>query len=293
LETPLLGSAMATEILESWIEVDGLSTHLLRAGESGSPVVLLHGGGLDWAALTYRCSIGPLAESHRVFAPDLPGFGGSAAPPQDWGIAHYVQFLGRLLDVLELERASLVGISLGGAIALGFALRSPERVVRLVLVDSHGLGQEVPGRVASYLFVRLPLANALVWTLLSRSRRLVRKSLHAIFHRPAAVSEELVDEVYQELQGRWTGKTWRALQRSEVGWHGARTNYLPRFHEVAVPTLIVHGANDRLVPVAWAERAHAGIEGSQLHIIPECGHWPPREAPAEFNQVVARFLADS
>jgi pimeloyl-ACP methyl ester carboxylesterase len=279
--------------MEAWVKVDGLATHYLYAREMGSPVVLLHGGGLDSASLTYRCTIGPLAQRHRVIAPDLPGFGDSADPRNEWGIANYVQFLGHLLDGLELAHASLVGLSFGGAIALGLALRSPDRVDKLVLVDSYGLGREIPGGMAGYLLVHLPFVNALSWALLARSRRLLRMNLEGVIRRPGALSERLVDEVYQQLQRPGAGKIWRALQRTEVGWGGARTNYLPRLHEVAMPTLIVHGASDRLVPVGWAEGAHILVKGSQLQIIPECGHWPPREAPADFNQIVMRFLAGS
>jgi len=96
--------------------------------------VLLHGGGIDSASFTYSNIIGPLAEEHRVFAPDWPGYGHSDKPDLDYTMGFYVDFLGRLMDALDLERASLVGLSMGGGAALRFALRSPERVEKLVLV---------------------------------------------------------------------------------------------------------------------------------------------------------------
>ncbi len=136
---------MGKNVEDVWVEVGGLRTHCLVAGEPDAPpVLLLHGGGYDSAALSYGRSIGPLSRRHRVFAPDWPGYGRSDKPKVRYSTEYYVGFLGRLMDVLGLERVSLVGISMGGAIALGFRLRSPDRVERLVLVDSHGLGGEVP-----------------------------------------------------------------------------------------------------------------------------------------------------
>ncbi len=161
-----------------------------------------------------------------------------------------------------------------------------------MLVDSHGLGQELPGGRSSYLFAHSPL-NELTWALLRRSRGLLRRSLRAIVHHPSVISDELVDEVYEALQRPGVGRSWLALQRSEVQWGRVRTTYLDRLPELTVPTLIVHGANDRLVPPAWAQRACAVIKSCHLQILEECGHWPPREKPEEFGQVVARFLGNT
>jgi pimeloyl-ACP methyl ester carboxylesterase len=124
-----------------WLEVEGLRVRCLTAGASGSPVLLLHGGGIDSAGFSYKYAMEPLARSHRVFAPDWPGYGESDKPDVEHTIEFYAAFLGGLMDALQLER----GISPGGGAVLGFALRSPQRVEKLVLVDSYGLGDEVPG----------------------------------------------------------------------------------------------------------------------------------------------------
>lgn len=200
-------------------------------------------------------------------------------------------FLGRLMEALGLEKASLVGISLGGAISLGFSLRSPQRVERLVLVDSHGLGGEVPWRLMSYLLVRLPLLNKLVWSALGRSRRMVKGSLQSVFYDPHAVTETLVNQVYQLAKKPGAGQAWRSWQRNEIRWKGLRTNFVDRLHTLMVPTLILHGAEDKYVPVSWAKRAHTLIKNSELHVFPQCGHWLTLEKPEEFNGVVSEFLA--
>ena len=282
---------MENRIEDGWVEVDGLRVHCLKAGEGNVPVLLLHGGGYDSASLSYKHAVGPISEHHRVFAPDWPGYGESDKPEMQYSTEYYVGFLGRLMDALSMEKASLVGISMGGAIALGFSLRSPQRVDKLVLVDSHGLGGEVPGGVASYVFVRLPLLNKLVWAALGRSRRMVRASLQTTFYDPRAITENLVNEVYELVKKPRVGQAWRSWQKNEIGREGLRTNFVNRLHELAVPTLILHGAEDKYVPDSWALRAHTLIKDSELHVFPQCGHWLTLERPGEFDSAVLEFLA--
>src|SRR5215203_6375094 len=251
---------MANNARDGGAEVDGLRTHYLKAGEANAPVLLLHGGSYDSASLSYKHAIGSIARHQQVFAPDWPGYGQSDKPEIEYSTEYYVGFLGRLMDVLGLKKANLVGISMGGAISLGFSLQSPQRVERLVLVDSHGLGREVPGRAMSYVMIRLPLLNKLVWAVLGRSRRMIRWSLQTVFHDPQVVSSTLVDEVFRVAKKPGVGEAWRSWQRSEIGWSGLHTNYVDRLHTLTVPTLILHGAEDKYLPVSWPQRAHTLIE---------------------------------
>jgi pimeloyl-ACP methyl ester carboxylesterase len=274
-----------------WLEVNSLGIHCLKAGSRGRPVLILHGGGLDAAGLSFRKTIPILAEQHCVFAPDWPGFGQSEAMPITWRVEECVDFVGELLDSLGLRRASLVGISMGGAFVLGFTLRAPERVERLVLVDSAGLGNEIPGGLLSYFKVRLPMLDELSWALLVGSRTLARRTLCApLANREEVLSEEMLDEIICLARRAGAGAAFRQLQRSEYQWCGMRTNYLHRLSEVKVPTLLVHGTEDRLVPVKWAERAHNLMKNSKMEIIPKCGHLPPVEQPELFNGIIREFL---
>lgn len=273
------------------VELNGLNVHYLAVGRDGPPVLLLHGGGLDSAGFTYRYTIGPLSEEHRVFAPDWPGYGQSDKPEVEYTVPFYVGFLGHLVDALGLGRISLVGLSMGGAAALGFALRAPERVDKLVLVDSYGLGSKVPWGRLGYLMVHAPLLNELSYALLRRSRTMVRWSLYGLVHDRGAVTGGMVDEIGQLLGDPKAGHAWNSFQKSEVGWGGLRTNFSDRLDGLSVPTLLVHGANDRAVPLAWARRAQKRIPDCGLEVFPDCGHMPPRERPEDFARVVGGFLA--
>lgn len=274
-----------------WIDVNGLRVHCLTAGGDGSPVVLLHGGGIDSASFTYGHLIGTLAEGHRVFAPDWPGYGYSDKPDLGYAIGFYVDFLGRLMDALGLERASLVGLSMGGGAALGFALRSPERVEKLVLVASYGLSSDVPWGHLGYLLVRAPLLNELTYALLRRSRTMIRWSLYGLVYDRQRVTEEMVEETSRVLEDPHAGRAWSSFQKHEVGWGSLRTNFSDRLRGLVMPTVLVHGEHDRVVPVAWARRAQELIPDCELRVFCECGHLPPREQPEEFAWVVKRFLA--
>jgi pimeloyl-ACP methyl ester carboxylesterase len=274
-----------------WFEVNRLRIHYLRTGAQGDPILLLHGGGLDAAGLSFQKTIPALAKRHRVFSPDLPGFGQSDPMPVTWRVEECVEFVGRLLDAFGLKRASLVGVSMGGAFAVGFTLRAPERVDRLVLVDSAGLGEEIPGGLLSYFRVQVPLLDELSWTLLAASRTLARRNLGAAFvNQKEGLSEEVLDKYFRLARRAGAGAAFRQLQRSEYQWSGMRTNYLDRLSEIKVPTLLVHGMQDKIVPVNWAERAHRLIKNSTLELIPECGHLPPVEKPQLFNRIIRRFL---
>jgi pimeloyl-ACP methyl ester carboxylesterase len=283
-----VGKAVET----TWARVDGLRVRCLVAGTGGAPpVLLLHGGGFDAADFSYRYAIEPLSHLRPVLAFDWPGYGGSDTPNLRFDLAYYARFLERLMDYLGIQRAALVGISMGGGAALSFALRSPERVEKLILVSSYGLGKDVPCGSLGYLLVHAPLAVDLVYALLRRSRRSLRWGLHRIVHDPRVVSDELVEEARRLLYQPASGRAFRSFRRSEVGWDGLNTDLSDRLGELATPTLLIHGEGDRLVPVEWARRAHEHLPDSELRVLQCCGHWPPRECPDEFNRAVVNFLA--
>ncbi len=278
-------------ITSIWLDVQGLRIHCLAAGEGGSPVVLLHGGGIDSASLSWGAALEALAATHRVFAPDLPGYGQSAKPEIQYTTEFYVDFLVHLLEALQLPKASLVGLSLGGAITLGFALEYPDRVDQLVIVDPYGIMPRVAWHKFSYLFVISPF-NELSARFVKKSKRMVRSLLLSTFiSNPARLSKALVDELYQAMQEPGAGKAWTSYQRYELSWNGVRHNYLKRLPEIHVPTLFINGEKDTVVPMVYAREAHTQVKNSQLYIMSECKHWPMRDKPEEFNRVVAEFLS--
>jgi pimeloyl-ACP methyl ester carboxylesterase len=283
---------VGTAVETTRVEIDGLRVRCLAAGTGcAPPALLLHGGGFDAAEFSYRHAIEPLSCLRPVVAFDWPGYGGSDKPDLQYDLAYYACFLERLMDSLRIERAALVGVSMGGGAALSFALCSPERVEKLILVGSYGLGKDIPYGRFGYFLVHAPLAADMFYELLRRSRRLLRWGLRRIVHDPRVVSDELVEEARRLLYQPASCRAFRSFRRSEVGWRGLNTDLSDRLSELAAPTLLIHGEHDRVVPVEWAQRAHERLPDSQLRVLQDCGHWPSRECPDEFNRVVARFLA--
>ena len=274
------------------VHADNLQVHYFTAGEQGLPVILLHGGGTDSAMLSWKLCLQPLAETHRVYTFDWPGYGQSAPLAEGaYTTEQLITVLHRLIDEWQIAQASLVGISMGGAVALGYTLAFPTRVRKLVLVDSYGLQERAPFHGLSYLFLRIPYLTRLTWVGLRRSRWLTKLALQSIFHNASALSDELVDEVLQAIQNTHAEVSFYAWQRDEVRWGRLKTFYVDRLQTIMTPTLLIHGEHDKLVPVACAYRAAQLIPNAQLRVMNSCGHWPQRENPDEFNQVTLAFLA--
>ncbi len=263
-----------------------------RAGTSGAPVVLLHGGGVDDATLSWRHAIDALADDYRVYAPDWPGYGDST-PVGEQTIDSYVSILEGFFAETDLddESVTLVGISMGGAGALGYTLQHPENVDALGLVDSYGLGRRIPGASFFKSAAHVPGANALGWTAMSVSNELARLALGNVVANSADLDPAFVDEFRSRASQRGAGEAFEAFQRAELTADGeARTDFTDDLESLSVPTLLVHGVDDPLFPVRWSKRAHERLPNSRLEIIDNCGHWVPRERPDVFNEILTSFL---
>ncbi|NPV05302.1 MAG: alpha/beta fold hydrolase [Syntrophaceae bacterium] len=269
------------------IDVNGARTRFLHAGEAGPPVVLIHG--LGASAEIWSANIGALAERHRVFVPDLPGFGRTAMPPgMGFSPAAYSRFIRDFMTALGIGQAALVGHSLGGGVALRVILDEPGRVDRLVLASSAGLGQDIslPLRIASLplvdrLFVKPPLP---VFT----------RFLHRLVHDPSVITPGFARMCYEMFFRPGAVRAFTGILRAVATIRGARPGILEPIREglgtIAVPTLILWGRQDRILPVGQALDAAGRIPGARLHIFERCGHMPNVEYPEAFNRLVLDFL---
>lgn len=266
---------------DGYVTVDGTRLHYLQAGSEGSAVVLLHGGIIDAAAVSWGHLIEPLGAECRVYALDFPGYGDSALPDGATTIDRHVEAVSGFLDELGLDSPTLVGLSMGGAVALGLGLRSPDRLQHLLLVDSYGLGRELPNGRLSYFLARVQVFNKIAIALFRRSRRLTRASLGGIVNDPDSLDPKAVDAVYEEVQRPKAGVAFRRFREHEVTRGGYRTHYLDDFEDLQVPTTMLHGVHDEVVPVEWARRAADRIPEASLTELDDCAHWPPRENPED------------
>lgn len=273
------------------VNVYGNEIVYYTAGQTGSPLVLLQGGGVDSALISWGEMIPMLANGHRVIAPDLPGYGQSAKPKTEYSQEYYLDFLEKFLNALHLDKVSLAGLSLGGGISLGFTLENPERVDKLILVDSGGIMSHSPYHKITYLYVMSPL-NELSFWFYKANPKLAREFLKAAIYDEQYITDELVELILQEMNNPFAGKAFHSWQRSEYRWNGIKSDYTGRLGEIRTPTLILHGDHDVTVPVFWAERAHQAIPGSRYVLLKNRRHWALRDNPEEIVAIIQDFLAE-
>lgn len=278
-----------TEVTHGVLSVRGGQIAYRRAGE-GPVVVLLHG--LASSAATWDEVIPALAEHMTVIAPDLPGHGGSTNPGGDYSLGAHATSIRDLLSSLDIERATLVGHSFGGGVAMQAAYQFPERCERLVLVDSGGLGREVALglRALSLPGAELALAIGCAPQVFAAGER-IGGWLERIGVRPTASARQL-GRSHASLATKDARTTLVRTLRSVIDAGGQSVSAHARLALAAdIPTLIVWGARDRIIPVTHAYDTHLAIHGSALEIFPEAGHFPHAQDPDRFAATLDAFIA--
>jgi pimeloyl-ACP methyl ester carboxylesterase len=258
------------------IVVFGQNIHYWDVG-SGPALVLVHGLGSskdgDWGQ-----AVDPLSKKYRVIAMDQVGFGRSGKPLLDYKIQTYVDFLNEFLRELKVQRASLIGESLGGWISALYAVEASGGaqlvpVEKLVLVDAAGLKQDKP------------IPNLNPSTLAD-----MRKLMEAVFYDTSWVTEDVVRKSFTEKLAKHDGYTVHSIL-SAATLTSERLD--DRLGEIHVPTLVVWGRQDSLLPITSGERYASGIAGAKLVSFDRCGHVPPVEKTMEFVSAVEMFLSDT
>jgi pimeloyl-ACP methyl ester carboxylesterase len=263
----------------------GLNVHYVQAGQ-GPVVLLLHG--LGTSLVTWSRNIEPLAAAgFTVLAPDLPGHGDSDKPAHlSYDPVDGALLIHQFLQSLDVARVSLVGNSAGGLVVGLFALSHPEKVDRLVLVASGGLGR----RVSWFLrFFSLPILGDLFYQ--PQLQNVTDFSKRIFFQAPPFLDEVLAEmNRVRALPGaRRAGL--RAI-RSSINFLGQRQlrYILPRLKQLPVPLLTVWGREDNIIPVSQAGVVRQELPHSLVRIMPQCGHWPHMEKAEQFNDLLIRFL---
>jgi pimeloyl-ACP methyl ester carboxylesterase len=268
-----------------YIEVNGIQTRYWQMGTAGSAVILLHGGNGSIEFWLYN--LAALAASHRVYAFDMVGSGRSDYPDGSYSIAYQAEFLAGLMTALGINSATLIGNSMGGAVSLEFTRFYPDRVDKLVLVDSMGLGQEISWGI------RLITLPAIV-SLLRPGRWMIPAMLKSNFYNSQQLPPEWIEFRYPIFAIPDRNRVILRLGQSNFTLAGVRADvYQPivaSLPQIDRPTLIVWGEQDRIIPVKHAYVAAAGLPHHQLEIFLDCGHHPYLEYPAKFNRLVLDFL---
>lgn len=260
---------------EKTVTIFGAKIRYLEAGDAAKPkVILLHGLGAQ--AESWALTIPALAQNYHVIAPDQIGFGKSDKPLLKYRVATYADFLDKFMAELKIEKAHLVGNSMGGWISGLMAIKYPNRVEKIILADAAGI---IPANVD---------INQ-IYQLNNSTRDEIRANLKLIFANPVLQNNEaLVDQFFTQRVSANDGYTINSIIDSIK----RKEDFLnDRLGEIKKPTLIIWGKQDGLLPVSDAAIFNKGIANSELLIFEGCGHVPQFEKAADFNKAVLTFLS--
>lgn len=279
------------EIERAEVTLHGHRVNFNIAGQ-GPAVVLIHG--VAGRASQWDQTLQLLAENHTVVAPDLLGHGDSAKPRGDYSLGAHASGIRDLLVALDIEHASVVGHSLGGGIAMQFSYQFPERCERLVLVSSGGLGDEVHPLLRA---ATLP-GSEFVLPLLAHPRVLdvasvVPRAMGRLGLRTRVDLEEMA-RGYQSLSNADARSAFSHTLRGVIDPTGQRINATDRLYLASkMPSLIIWGRRDRIIPVEHAGPAHKAMPGSRLALFDRAGHFPHLDEPLEFTRTLEAFFHET
>ena len=273
MSNPELGTAVRTGTFQSNVHDQG----------RGAPVLLIHGSGPGVSAwANWRLVLPALARSRRAIAPDMVGFGFTDRPAGiRYDMATWVQQTLDLMDALDLERADVVGNSFGGALALALAIRAPQRVRRLVLMGSVGVPFAITPGLDAVWGYQPTLAN-------------MRALLDIFAFDRALVTDELAQLRFEASLRPGFQESFAAMfPAPRQRWVDAMASAEADIRALAHETLVIHGREDRVIPLATSLTLAQWIPNSQLHVFGHCGHWTQIEHSDRFNRLVEGFLAEA
>lgn len=263
------------------ISAAGIMTNYHDLG-SGNPVMFIHGSGPGVSAwVNWRLTIPECAKHMRVIAPDMVGFGFTERPNGiHYGLDTWVEHAVGVLDALGIDRTDIVGNSFGGAISLALAIRYPHRVRRLVLMGSVGIPFDLtPGLDAAWGY--------------EASLPAMRNLLDIFAYDRTLVTDELANLRYRaSIQPGFQESFASMFPAPRQRWIDALASNLQDIEGISNDTLIIHGREDKIIPLDNSLRLHHLIKRSQLHVFGGCGHWTQIEHGARFNRLVCDFLTE-
>lgn len=272
---------------DQYINVKGVKTRYWAAGDKGPVLLLIHAFGAS--VEIWQHNIEPLAKFYRIYAIDLVGFGRTDKREGTYTPILMVQFINDAMTALNLEKVTLIGLSMGGGLSILYTLSFPHKVDKLVLIDSAGLGKEI---IFSMRLMSLPFLGEFIT---KPSEKMAYLFFKPTVFNPSQLKGQFTDIYYELFSLPGAQMAMLKVLRSGCTIFGLKKNVLNEtmmnLHRITSPTLIIWGKRDAIVPLNQAYYAKEKIPDSKLHIVEQCGHMPNFEKPDEFNQVVLDFLS--
>jgi pimeloyl-ACP methyl ester carboxylesterase len=271
-----------------FLELHGDRVAYRDAGDGAEALLLIHG--MAGSSETWRAVIPQLSKNYRVVAPDLLGHGQSAKPRGDYSLGAFAVWLRDLLDELGISRATIVGQSLGGGVAMQFVYQHPDYCQRLILISSGGLGPDVGWTLR---LLSAPGAELILPVIAPRPVLTVGNKLRTWFGAAGIQSPRGAElwNAYSSLSDAETRQAFLRTLRSVVDYRGQAVSALNRLHMAAeLPTMAIWGDQDRIIPVDHAYAAQAARPESRLEVLEGVGHFPHVERPSEVADLIEDFI---
>ena len=297
------GVPMANRLLppgatETWLEHGGGRIRILRGGPldpdprtDKHPILLIHGGGYDNAAISWFKIFEPLSQDRLVLAPDLPGFGYTEGIPVTGDIDQLADLILAVARSYGLTRFAVAGISMGGDIAMHVALRHAVAVAGLILIAPGGLAERLKSQTAQFgAWLAAQLPDPILYGLSRRTARFVDSYLDRMVYDRSTIDDSVRAEFAREAERKDAGVGYGRYNQASLGPFKMRNNLLPNAYRITTPTLFLHGADDRLVDPANSIAAVEVMPRAELVLVSQCGHWLPIEAPDIFLSEVLDFV---
>jgi 4,5:9,10-diseco-3-hydroxy-5,9,17-trioxoandrosta-1(10),2-diene-4-oate hydrolase len=273
---------------DRYTKVGNVNTRYWSAGEKGSTLILLHGVGCH--VEFWERNIAALAREHRVFAVDIVGFGRTDKPEVVYTFELMADFVLDFMKTMGIDKASLVGNSMGGGISLTVAAQAPERVEKIVLVDPVGLGRGVSP------VMRLMTVPVIGNVLTKPSRKGVERQMRLCLYDPSQARDDFIDLVAAIGTLPGSQRSFLSFLREMCNMAGVKKGLVADFSallkKIKTPTLVIWGRQDQILPLADGEAAVQKMANGRLHVMEQAGHLPQIDKPEEFNATVLDFLRD-
>jgi len=279
-----LVDAIGIDITLDTVQLNGYDIRYVKAG-SGSSLLLIHGANIGWGG--WYKNIADLSKEYTVYALDLPGSGGSSKV----NFKHvnfekaFVETTRRFIERFDLHDLTILGHSLGGWIALRLALEDHSRIRRLILVDSVGFGDYIPGRfkLAAYY----PFAKLLSKSAIPATTKGLKEFITSVMHEKQEADQIFIDYYHASVNRDFITHPLILINRL-FDWISFKKEFIlrSRLHEIDLPTLIIAGDRDPLIPLSTVQSYFSKISSAKIRIMKDAGHTPFLECPEEFNELI-------
>lgn len=267
--------------------------NIYKKGSGAKPLVFLHGSGCDHAMLSWQEVMLVLPEDYTGYAIDLLGYGLSDKPHNLYGVEFYdthISCVNEVVEQLKLETFTIVGLSMGGAISVGYALSYPNKLKKVFAVNPWGFTKKLTLHRLTYALLHHSNLTVKLFNWVAHSRFLARWFIrYSLIQAKRLITPALVDEVIKACKQYRAGYAMQHFQRSSIGKKRAYPYYSNKLSQLNVPLIFISGDKDTVVPLWHIQEANRLIPNSYLHVLRDCKHWAAREKPKDIVAIIQAY----